>query len=88
MAGKITARKKRELKATGLSTNAIVRMDGIVQAAPSGMAKSPPMSKDSLMNQPVEAWSRIDKKGHWGDSVLSVPSRRFKANYEKIDWDN
>ena len=86
MVGKITERKKRELAKKGLSTGQIDHMDAVVKNAPSGMAQNPPMDKDNLMMQPVENWGRVEKKGKWGDSVLSYPSRKFRERYSLIDW--
>ena len=86
MVGSITNRKKRELAKKGLSTGQIDHMDAVVKAAPSGMAPNPPMDKDSLMMQPTENWSKVDRKGKWGDSVLSYPSRKFRERYDLVDW--
>lgn len=45
-----------------------------------------PMDKDNCLMAAYEDWDRVDKKGHWGDSVMSTPSRKFQENYPLIDW--
>ena len=86
MAGKITQRKKRELHGMGLSSNTIDYMDYVVKEAPRKIDPDPPLNKDSLMFQPVSAWDKIDRKGKWGDRLVSTPSRLFRERYDMIDW--
>jgi len=48
----------------------------------------PPMDKDNCLMQPMENWDRTDRKGSWGDSFMSVPTKQFKDNFDIIDWEN
>ena len=42
--------------------------------------------KDTPLMAAYKDWDTIDKKGHWGDSFMSYPSKLFRDRYGLIDW--
>lgn len=82
---------KKELAKTGMGDAEVKRIAENAErmAVRASKAKknseSPPMP-DSCMTRPVEEWSRVDRKGHWGDSVLFTPTKKYKEKFDNIDW--
>jgi len=81
---------KNKLAQTGMGENKIKQVakniDEITAKAPHVGVDENEGWQDNLLMQPTEEWDKTDLKGHWGDSVLSMPSKKFKARYDLIDW--
>ncbi len=48
--------------------------------------EDPEMDMDNHLMQPMDNWDRVARKGHWGDSFLWVPSKKYKDRFDEIDW--
>jgi hypothetical protein len=44
-----------------------------------------PMDKDSPMLQPIENWEASDKRPP-GEKLFFYPTKKWRENYERIDW--
>ena len=85
----LTESQKKQVADTGAGASAIEEasrnVDKITRHLPR-KEKEDDSWKDSMLMQPTEAWDKTDKKGRWGDKVLSMPSRKYRERYDLIDW--
>ena len=81
--------QKRKLASNGTSASSVEaiseNVDRMTKRLPEAKKKDDSWN-DTMLMQPTEAWDRTDRKGRWGDKVLSTPSKKYKERYELIDW--
>ena len=64
------------------------RAEALHEDAKAHAQANDPKWKDSQLMAPTSEWDRADREGICGTGarVFSIPSQRFAARFEMIDW--